>query len=309
VFLLIEAKVSRLNQAFENYLVENRGMVDIALDHHLPGVHTEPHVLHEAMRYSVFAGGKRIRPILAIASAEVLGENKSNIMPFAAALECIHTYSLIHDDLPSMDNDDMRRGKPTSHKVFGESTAILAGDALLTLAFEIMSSAELVRIFPCYRIMAVIRDLGAACGSSGLIAGQVMDMACEGKMVNEDVIRKIVLNKTAALIKVSLTGGAKLAGATLEELTILSAFGEKLGMAFQIRDDLLDLEGDPEKLGKAVKKDSNRGKATYPSLYGADLSRGLVKSLLDEAGELIGTLGAKSLILRQFTEYMGRRVS
>lgn len=129
MFLLIEARVSRLNQAFENYLFENREMVDIALDHHLPSVHTEPSVLHEAMRYSVFAGGKRIRPILAIASAEVLGENKSNIMPFAVALECVHTYSLIHDDLPSMDNDDMRRGKPTSHKVFGESTAILAGRA------------------------------------------------------------------------------------------------------------------------------------------------------------------------------------
>lgn len=157
--------------------------------------------------------------------------------------------------------------------------------------------------------MAVIRDLGNACGSSGLIAGQVMDMSCEGKKVNEDAIRKIMLNKTAALIMVSLTGGAKLAGATSDELTIFSAFGEKLGMAFQIRDDLLDLEGDPEKLGKAVKKDRHRGKATYPSLYGVKLARDLIKSLLDEAGEIIGTLGGNALTLRQFTEYMGRRVS
>ena len=298
-----------MNQAFQKYLLENREMVDIALNHHLPSAHTEPCILHEAMRYSVFAGGKRIRPILAIASAEILGENKSNIMPFAVALECVHTYSLIHDDLPSMDNDDMRRGKPTSHKVFGEATAILAGDALLTLAFEILSSAELVRIFPCHRIMTVIRDLGNACGCGGLVAGQVMDMSCEGKMVDEDAVRKIMLNKTAALIMVSLTGGAKLAGATDDESAIFSAFGEKLGLAFQIRDDLLDLEGDAEKLGKAVKKDRNRGKATYPSLYGSELARDLIKSLLDEAGELISKLGAKALMLRQLTEYMGRRVS
>ena len=298
-----------MNQAFQKYLLENRQIVDIALDHHLPTAHAEPCVLHEAMRYSVFAGGKRIRPILAIASAEILGENKSNIMPFAVALECVHTYSLIHDDLPSMDNDDMRRGKPTSHKVFGEATAILAGDALLTLAFEILSSAELVRIFPCHRIMTVIRDLGNACGCRGLIAGQVMDMSCEGKLVDEDAVRKIMLNKTAALIMVSLTGGAKLAGATDDESAIFSAFGEKLGLAFQIRDDLLDLEGDAEKLGKAVNKDKNRGKATYPSLYGPEPARDLIKSLLDEAGELIGRLGAKALILRRLTEYMGRRVS
>lgn len=291
------------------FVSENRNIVDDALNKYVPGVDVEPRILHEAMRYSLFAGGKRIRPILAISAAEIIGGDKSSIMPLAVALECVHTYSLIHDDLPSMDDDDLRRGKPTSHKVFGEATAILAGDALVTLAFEILSSAELSRIFPCARILGVIRDVACACGSKGLIAGQIMDMSYEGKVADDAVVDKIMINKTAALIRASVTSGARLAGATEAQIDIFSKFGEKLGKIFQIRDDLLDLEGDPEKLGKAVKKDGRRGKATYPSLRGADHSRKLVLTLLEEAKKLIECFGQKAQSLVLLAEYLGRRIN
>jgi len=277
-----------LDPVLAKYFSENRDLVDQALDQLVPDARMEPNILHEAMRYSLFAGGKRIRPILAIAAAEIVGADRSSIMPLAVALECIHTYSLIHDDLPAMDNDDLRRGKPTSHKVFGEAMAILAGDALVTLAFELLSSVELSRIFPCRRVLSVIRDVAAACGSGGLIAGQVLDMCFEGKGVDSAMVEKIMLNKTAALIRTSMTSGARLAGATDTQLNIFYRFGEKLGIIFQVRDDLLDMEGDQEKLGKAVKKDGKRGKATYPSLHGVDQSKKLILSLLRESEKLIG---------------------
>lgn len=304
-----EERVSQLDPVLADYISVNSHLVDDALDYYVPDVETEPRVLHEAMRYSLFAGGKRIRPILAIVSAEMVGADKTSVMPLAVALECVHTYSLIHDDLPSMDDDDLRRGKPTSHKIYGEAVAILAGDALLTLAFEILSSVELARVFPCHRILSVIRDVADACGSRGLIAGQVMDMTFEGKIPDESVVEKIILNKTAALIKTALTSGARLAGANLEQLDVFSKFGQKLGMVFQIKDDLLDLEGDPEKLGKAVRKDGTRGKATYPALYGADHSRKLMRKLLDEAKMLIEPMGQRAQTLCLLTEYVGQRIS
>ena len=307
--LLAGARVDNLAPSLAEYMAENRGFVDEALDRYVPGAHNEPRLLHEAMRYSLFAGGKRLRPILAIASFEIVGDSNYGVMPLAAALECVHTYSLIHDDLPAMDDDDLRRGKPTSHKKYGEAVAILAGDALITLAFEILSSPEFTRMFPHGRVLAVIRDVAQASGSTGLIAGQVWDMWFEGRVADEQAVNRIILNKTGALIRSSLTSGARLAGANLPQLKIFSIYGEKLGMAFQIRDDLLDLEGDTERLGKNVQKDGKRGKATYPSLFGADKARNMIDNLLSEAANAIEPLGERAETLRLLTEYIGQRMN
>ncbi|MGC8657851.1 MAG: polyprenyl synthetase family protein [Desulfomonilaceae bacterium] len=293
----------------ERFISEGRSMVDEALDSFIPSIDIEPTILHKAMRYSVFAGGKRIRPILAMASAETSGGDKSSVIPLAAALECIHTYSLIHDDLPSMDDDDYRRGKLTSHKKFGESTAILAGDALLTIAFEILSCYQTARVIPSHIIVDVIRDVSSACGSRGLIAGQMMDMTYEGEAPDDSVIERIMLNKTGALIRSSVTSGARLVGATPMQIGALFQFGEILGKMFQIKDDLLDLEGDPSKLGKAVRKDDKRGKATYPAAHGADRSKQMIMSLLSEAKRTIEPFGKKAQILILLAEYVGQRVS
>ena len=250
----------------QEYLSSKRALVDKALDEALPAGDNDAAVLHRAMRYSLFAGGKRIRPILAMAAAEAVGGRAERVLPLAVALECIHTYSLIHDDLPAMDDDDVRRGKPALHKAFGEAVAILAGDALLTFAFEVLASAPVARLFPPERLAASISELAVAAGSQNLIAGQVSDILSEGKTVEVETVDRIVRSKTAALIRVSLTAGAMLAGGTRAQIEILGRFGEDLGVAFQLRDDLLDLEGDPEKMGKAVKKDRQRGKATYPNV-------------------------------------------
>jgi geranylgeranyl diphosphate synthase type II len=281
----------------------------MALDVMLPGEDNEPVLLHRAMRYAVFAGGKRIRPILAFASAEIAGSEGHYVLPFAVAVECVHTYSLIHDDLPAMDDDDLRRGKPAAHKVFGEAMAILAGDALLSFAFEVLTSPKSIRTFRPDRLLTAVGQLAAASGSRGLIAGQVLDIASEGKPVEADTVDRIICNKTGALIRASLTCGARLAGGTQEQVRILGEFGECLGKAFQIRDDLLDLEGDPAKLGKKVKKDRQRGKATYPRLIGAERSKDIVKSLIEHARETVRPLGERASILGLIAEYVGRRIN
>lgn len=293
----------------KEFLSRKRLLVDKVLDEALPKEDNYPVILHQAMRYSVFAGGKRIRPILALAAADVVGGHVETVLPLAVSLECIHTYSLIHDDLPAMDNDDLRRGKPTVHKVFGEAVAILAGDALLTLAFEVLSSPEVGRVHPPERLVAVIRELASAAGSRRLIAGQVMDILSEGKPVDARTVEQIVSDKTAALIRASLSCGARLAGGTREQIEILGRFGEDIGKVFQIRDDLLDLEGDPEKLGKAVRKDEQRGKATYPMLVGRDGARELMNSLISSALETIRPLGRSAEILTSLGEYLGRRIN
>jgi geranylgeranyl diphosphate synthase type II len=288
--------------SLEEFLLRSRQLVDKALDEMLPGEDNNPVVLHQAMRYSVFAGGKRVRPILAMAAAEVVGGKAETVLPLAVSLECIHTYSLIHDDLPAMDNDDLRRGKPTAHKVFGEAVAILAGDALLTLALEVLASPEVVRVHRPDRLIAVIGELAVAAGSRSLIAGQVMD-------IDTPTVEQIVTDKTAALIRASLRCGARLAGGSREEIQILGHFGEHIGKAFQIRDDLLDLEGDPEKLGKAVRKDEQRGKATYPMLLGRDRARELMLSYIASARDAIQPLGKKADILSSLADYLGRRTN
>ena len=208
----------------DTYLATRRGLVDEALDRFLPREDAKPAALHKAMRYSVFAGGKRLRPILAMAAAEAVGGDPGSILPLTVALECVHTYSLIHDDLPAMDDDDLRRGKPTVHKVFDEATAILAGDALLAFAFEVLSSPGMARVHRPERVIAVIGELSAASGSQQLVAGQMSDLLSEGKPVSREDVEYIVWNKTAALIRAAVKCGALLAGGSPEEVSLLSRF-------------------------------------------------------------------------------------
>jgi geranylgeranyl diphosphate synthase, type II len=293
----------------DEYLTHRRGLVEKALDDMLPREDNRPTLLHKAMRYSIFAGGKRIRPILAIAAGEAVGGNAESLLPLAVSLECIHTYSLIHDDLPAMDDDDLRRGKLTSHKVFGEAVAILAGDALLTFGLGLLASPEVSREYRTERLLAVMGELAFAAGSMNLIAGQVMDITAEGQPIDETMVNRIVRKKTGALIRASLRCGALLAGGTTEQIDLLGSFGERLGMVFQIRDDLLDLEGDPAKLGKAVKKDHTRGKATYPRLVGVEKARTMMRELVDSGLDAIRPLGAAGEPLACIGEYIGNRVS
>lgn len=290
------------------YLAERRALVDKALDDALPETDGHTGELRRAMRYSIFAGGKRVRPILAMAAAEAVGATGESVLPLAVALECVHTYSLIHDDLPAMDNDDMRRGKPALHRAFSEATAILAGDALLTVAFEHLTSPHAQRIYPANRILEALSELALAAGSERLIAGQFMDVTLEGKTVDIQTVDAIVSGKTAALIAASLTCGARLAEGSREEIAVLGAFGADLGRTFQIRDDLLDLEGDPRKLGKAVNKDGSRGKATYPNLIGVEQSKVMMKDLVESAIQAIEPLGDKGLPLKAIARYVAERV-
>jgi geranylgeranyl diphosphate synthase, type II len=293
----------------EDYLAENRGIVDRSLDNALPDNDVEPGELHRAMRYSVFAGGKRIRPIMAIAACEAVGGTSEYVQPFTVALECVHTYSLIHDDLPAMDDDDLRRGKPSSHKMFGEAVAILAGDALLAFAFEVLSDPLNFDKYDSRALFRVIHDLSAAAGSRNLVAGQCLDILNEGKTFDIATVYKIMEAKTAALIRASLTGGGRLAGGSDREIGALADFGKALGLVFQMRDDLLDLEGDPQKLGKAVKKDLVRGKATLPAILGPDKTRDRIRDLINSAIDVINdNFGDKGELLVQMAGYIGNRV-
>jgi geranylgeranyl diphosphate synthase type II len=288
-------------------LIEKRAWVDARLDELLPPIDREPAILHQAMRYTVFAGGKRVRPILALAVAQALGASADRVAHFAAALECIHTYSLIHDDLPAMDNDDLRRGKPTAHKVFGEAVAILAGDALLTYAFGILVIPECVRTHSAATLLAVTHELARAAGAERLVAGQVLDMQYENREYTEETAERIVNWKTGALIRAACVGGALLAQANTRTVAMCARYGERLGAVFQIRDDLLDLEGDPEKLGKAVRKDNERGKATFPRLIGAEEATKYMNRHVAAAIQEIESLGESGFRLRSIAEYVGRR--
>jgi geranylgeranyl diphosphate synthase type II len=257
-------------------------LVNEALERYLPGSRENPPAIHEAMRYSVFAGGKRLRPALGYVSHEMFGGNPRDFSPAAAAIECIHTYSLIHDDLPSMDNDDLRRGKPTNHKVFGEAIAILAGDALLTLAFELMTN-HLTDKFSSTRILQSTAELAIACGTYGLIGGQVVDLLSEGKEIAhpQQTLEYIHAHKTGALITAAIRCGGILAGATEDELLALTRYGSYLGLGFQIRDDILDCVGEEKSIGKTRGKDKASGKHTYVSVFGVDGAEQQVKRCLD----------------------------
>jgi geranylgeranyl diphosphate synthase, type II len=292
-----------------DYLASRRKMVDDALDALLPAEEAEPAVLHRAMRYSIFAGGKRLRPILSVAAAEAVVGSGESVLPVAVAAESVHTYSLIHDDLPAMDDDDLRRGKPTVHKAFGEAVAILAGDALLTFAFEVLSSPHVMRTTRPERVGAAIGEIAHAAGSRGLIAGQVLDVSGEGRPIDESSVDAIVQGKTAALITASLTAAALFVGAGPLETGALRRYGASLGCAFQIKDDLLDLEGDPLTLGKAVGKDAGRGKATYPRLLGAEKAKEKMQGLVDAALDEIRLFGERAMPLAMIAKYVGERIS
>jgi len=268
----------------KKYLRARQKVIDRALDRYLPKTSTKPVTLHKAMRYSLFAGGKRLRPILCLAAAEACRGNVDTALPLACAVECIHTYSLVHDDLPSMDNDDFRRGRSTCHKVFGDGIAVLAGDALLTIAFEIVSNAK-----PAlrYDISILLREIAVAAGSRKLIAGQVADLEAEGKRVKRDQLRFIHENKTAAMLKSSMRLGAMSANADARKLSAITQFGEQLGLAFQVIDDILDVTQTSEILGKSAGKDVAAKKATYPAVIGLEKSRGEARRLTRQAHDAL----------------------
>jgi len=272
------------------YLRTRQKKVDRALDRYLPKANTKPATLHKAMRYSLFAGGKRLRPILCLAAAEACRGKIDDALPLACALECIHTYSLVHDDLPSMDNDDFRRGRPTCHKAFGEGIAVLAGDALLTIAFEIVSKAK---PSPRYDISTLLREIAVAAGSQKLIAGQVADLEAEGKNVKRDQLQFIHENKTAAILKSSVRLGAMSANAEAKKLSAITRFGQRLGLAFQIIDDILDVTQTSEILGKSAGKDLAAKKATYPAVIGLDKSRAEARRLTRQAHDTLSAFAGR----------------
>ncbi len=288
----------------QNYLKTRQKEVDRALDRFLPKVGTKPATIHKAMRYSLFAGGKRLRPILCLAAAEACGGLTKDALPLACSLECIHTYSLIHDDLPSMDNDDFRRGRPTCHRVFGDGIAILAGDALLTVAFEIAAQAEPKSR---YDSRTIFREIAIAAGSQKLIAGQVADLEAEGRPINRAQLRYIHQNKTAALLTTSVRLGAMSANATPAQLKAISEFGQSLGLAFQVIDDILDVTQTSEKLGKSAGKDVAAHKATYPAVLGLEKSRAEARRLTNCAHNALKSLGKQGQTLNALADYLLRR--
>jgi geranylgeranyl diphosphate synthase, type II len=289
----------------KKYLQTRQKEIDRALDRYLPNASTKPATLHKAMRYSLFAGGKRLRPILCLAAAEACRGTIDNALPLACAVECIHTYSLVHDDLPSMDNDDFRRGRPTCHKVFGEGIAVLAGDALLTIAFEIVSTAKPASR---YDISILLRELAVAAGSQRLIAGQVADLEAEGKRVKRDQLRFIHENKTAAMLKSSVRLGAMSANADARKLSAITQFGERLGLAFQVIDDILDVTQTSEILGKSAGKDVAAKKATYPAVIGLEKSRAEARRLTRQAHDALSVFrGGDAETLHALANYLLER--
>lgn len=288
----------------KTYLSDRKLRVEAALDASLPVKY--PETIYESMRYSLMAGGKRLRPILCLATCDLMGGTEAMAMPTACALEMVHTMSLIHDDLPAMDNDDYRRGKLTNHKVFGDDVAILAGDALLTYAFEYVATQT--RDVPAERILRVVAALGRAVGAAGLVGGQVVDLASEGNAdVTVETLDFIHLHKTGALLEVSVTSGAVLAGADDAAIATLSDYAQRIGLAFQIVDDVLDITATSEELGKSAGKDLKAQKATYPSLWGIDESRRRAQRLIDEAKAAVDSFGSGAQPLMALADYIVAR--
>lgn len=288
----------------EAYLAARTAAVDKALDRFLPAETEKPATIHRAMRYSIFAGGKRMRPALCLAAAEACGGKIQDAMPLACAVECIHTYSLIHDDLPAMDNDDLRRGKPTNHKVFGEGIAILAGDGLLTETFSI---AARCKGWPRYTHRDVIMELAAAAGSRQLIAGQVADLEGEGKKISAGELRYIHERKTSALLCCSVRLGGMSANCTARQLEALTDFGYNVGLAFQIIDDILDVTQTSEQLGKTAGKDTAAEKATYPSIVGMEESRKIASQLTEKAFKALRAFNGSAPALEALADYLLKR--
>jgi len=288
----------------QGFLDSRARLVNEALDRFLPPASARPATIHGAMRYSLFAGGKRIRPALCLAAAEACGGRDADALPAACAVECIHTYSLIHDDLPAMDNDDFRRGKPTNHKVFGEGMAILAGDGLLTQAFEILAQA---RGWPRYSHKALVRELAHAAGTLQLIAGQVADLEAEGKQISAEDLKYIHERKTSALLCCSTRLGGMSANCTPAQLRALTDFGFNVGLAFQIIDDILDITQTSEQLGKTAGKDTAARKATYPSIVGLEKSRKIATELTRRAFASLKIFRGKATALEALGAYLLQR--
>jgi len=291
------------------YLQEQKALVDEALARYLPGEEHYPPAIFQAMRYSVFAGGKRVRPILAIAAAEALGGTATDVLPLACALECIHTYSLIHDDLPALDDDDYRRGRLTNHKVFGEANAILAGDALLTFAFELMGDARHWPQFVPERVVQVMHEVAYAIGTFGMIGGQVVDLQMEGQDIDLPALQYIHAHKTGALIRTSVRSGGILGGGSPAAVEALTHYGTHIGLAYQIMDDILDVRGDEQLMGKALRKDDARRKATYPRLVGLAESEVRAQAAVTASIAALGIIGERGAVLRDLAHFIIARES
>jgi geranylgeranyl diphosphate synthase type II len=286
------------------YLRDKRALVDDALKAVFPEPQGPSADVVRAMTYSLFAGGKRLRPILCIGGAEAVGKEGRTVLPFACSLELIHTYSLIHDDLPVMDNDDLRRGKPTSHKVFGEAVALLAGDGLLTEAFRLMAGTSGV---DPRSLLRVIHLVGSAAGYQGMVGGQVVDIQSEGKPVDRALVDFIHSHKTGALIHASVTSGAILGQGTEEQEKAISSYGEKIGLAFQIADDILDVEGDSKTMGKGVGGDASKKKITFPAAVGLQKAKEIQSRLVEEAVGALKGFDEKADPLRSLAVYIIER--
>jgi geranylgeranyl diphosphate synthase type II len=289
------------------YLNEIRRQVDEELERLLPGAQEYPPSIHQAMRHSVFAGGKRLRPILCLESGRLFQGEEKSLVHLGCALELIHTYSLIHDDLPALDNDDLRRGKPTCHRVYGEATAILAGDALLTLAFEVLSAPGLL---PEGRSPRIIHELAHAIGTrGGMVGGQVVDLEAAGRQTDAATLQYIHSAKTGAFIRAAVRCGALGANAPEEDLARLTVYGAKIGLAFQIADDLLDVTGSKEELGKSVGKDGQQQKATYPAIHGLEESQRIASQLVREACAALEPYGDRAKRLQEIAHFLIERTN
>jgi len=295
---------SRRPADIETYLAEHGRLVEDALDRCLPSADTSPEAVHRAMRHSVFAGGKRLRPILVIAGAGVAGAPPDAVMPSACAVELIHTYSLIHDDLPAMDNSPTRRGRPTCHVVFGEAMAVLAGDALHALAFELLVSNADVPGCPPERVLRAIGEVTQGIGTAGMVGGQVLDLLAVGGPLDEAAVRRIHRLKTGSLIRACVRVGGILGGADPETLDVLSRYGEHVGLAFQIVDDILDVVGEQAKLGKETGSDATLAKVTFPSVFGLERSRALAEDATRRAVDSLAPVGARGDHLRDLALFL-----
>ncbi len=294
---------------FNNYLKEKKIIFEHRLKEVADNILKEtPYELKESILYSLFAGGKRLRPILTYAVTEVLGGNLKDALTIGCALEFIHTYSLIHDDLPAMDDDDYRRGKLTNHKKFGEGIAILAGDALLTEAFNILTKKELYENFDYYKIIDIINFLSLSAGANGMVGGQSLDLIYENKSINQKIVQQIHINKTAKLITASIYAGARLSSEDFELIEKFKKFGFNIGLAFQIVDDILDITGTLDQLGKSSKSDEKKNKATYPSIFGINKSKEIVDNLIEDAKKQIIFLANKGENLYNIATFIKERI-
>ncbi|CAH2212890.1 polyprenyl synthetase family protein [Tepidibacter aestuarii] len=289
---------------FKSALKDKKVYIESRLQSYIPDMNAYQKTLFEAMKYSLDAGGKRLRPILLMESMALFNSDIEDSIPFACAMEMIHTYSLVHDDLPAMDDDDLRRGKPTNHKVFGEGIAVLAGDGLLNYSFEIMLEHSLKNEKNSYKYIKAMNEIAKAAGVKGMIAGQIVDLESENKKIDKDTLDFIHMNKTSAMIIGSMRAGAIIGGANDKELENITNYAKNIGLAFQIVDDILDIVGDEKKLGKDVGSDLENNKSTYPSLFGIDKSRDMARNLIIDAKKYISDFDGKNEFLNCLADYI-----